>query len=130
MQCNKTYGDDGAAEHQVPQQVLLPGELWVCRLKLVGILVHEVCVEDYAQLWTGKEEAGDKSPYLGRDLEDLQVVEVEPGIGKDAHVTTNRSDQDGSRKGPAKAGIRFGPSSREVESLLTLLCLARASKHP
>lgn len=102
-----TYDDDEATKHQVPQNVFLPAKLRVCRLKLADILEDEVCVHDYPQLWTGEEEAGDEAPYLRWELEDLEVVEVEPGVGKEAHVTSNRGNQYGCREGPAKARVRI-----------------------
>lgn len=84
-----TYHDDRATKDQIPQQVLFPVELWVCGFQLSQILEDKVCVHDYAQLGACQEEAGGKAPNLGRELEDLEVVEVEPLDGKEAEVATN-----------------------------------------
>lgn len=98
----KTYHNDRAAENQVPQQVLFPVELGMCCLQLTQILEDEVCVHDYAQFRACQEKAGDKSPNLGRELEDLEVVEVEPPNGEDSKVTANRGCEDSTSKSPAK----------------------------
>lgn len=66
-----TYHNDEAAKNQVPQQVLLPVELGMCGFQLAQILKYEVCIHDYAQFGACQEEAGDKSPNLGREFEDL-----------------------------------------------------------
>lgn len=74
----ETYQNDRPAEHHVPQQVLLPVELGMCCLQLTQVLEDEVCVHDYAQFGPCQEEAGDKSPNLGREFENLEIVEIEP----------------------------------------------------
>lgn len=76
------------------------------RLKLAQILKHKVCVHHYAQFRPCKEEAGDEAPYLGWELEDLVVVEVEPLDGDHAKVTADRRRENSSCKGPACVVVR------------------------
>lgn len=74
-----TYQDDGAAEDQVPQQVLLLVELGICGFELAQVLEDEIRVKNNTELRPSQEKARDKSPDLGRQFEDLEVVKVEPG---------------------------------------------------
>lgn len=82
----QTYQNGEAAEDYVPQQVLPPIELWVCRLELAHVLENEVGVHDYSNFRSRQEKARDKPPNLWWELEDLEVVEVEPLNGEYAEV--------------------------------------------
>lgn len=110
---SKTYHDGKATENQVPQQVLFPVELGMCGLQLAQVLEHKICVHDDAQFRACQEEAGAKSPNLGREFEDLEIVEVEPPDREEAEVTANRGCQDGSGKRPARLHVRPGSHRRE-----------------
>lgn len=128
----KTYQDDKATENQVPQQVLLPVELGMCRLQLAQVLEDEVCVHDYAQLGACQEEAGDKSPNLGRQFEYLEVVKVEPLNGEEAKMTANRSRKNSSSKGPVTSNVRSDCHCPEKVQwvMLTLPAVGRANRPP
>lgn len=85
----ETYNNNKAAEDQVPQKVLLPVELGMCCFQLTGILVNKVCVHDNANLWTRQKEACDEAPYLGGQLENFGIVEVEPLVRDEAKVAAD-----------------------------------------
>lgn len=77
----------------------------MCCLQLTQVLEDEVCVHDYAQFGACQEKAGDKSPNLGRELEDFEVVEVEPPNGENSKVTANRGRKDSTSKCPVKSFV-------------------------
>ena len=107
-----SYNDDCAAEDQVPEEVLLPAKFGVRGLQLARVLEDKICVHDDAQLRACEHEAGDEAPYLGRQAEELQVVEVDPGVGDDFHVAGNRGRQNASREGSARVYVNACPADR------------------
>lgn len=94
----------------------------MCCLQLTQILKDEVCVHNYAQFGACQEKAGDKSPNLGRELEDLEVVEVEPPEGKNSKVTANRGRKDSTSQSPAKS-IILDLTVAVAKGLLSGCCL-------
>lgn len=97
-----TYHNGNAAEDQVPKKVLLPVELGMGCLQLASILVNKVRVHDNADFRARQKEAGKETPYLGRQLEDFGIVEVEPLVREEAKVATDRSGKYSGRQSPVE----------------------------
>lgn len=135
LEDRETYRDDETAKDHVPKQVLFPGEFWMCSFQLAEVLEDEVCVHDYSRASAGQGEARDESPDLWRQLEDLEVVEIEPRVGNDAEdVGADGGGQDNGGASSREANVRGVVVALErvegTRALLTLPQAARASRNP
>lgn len=79
------------------------------RLKLTCVLVDEICVHHYAQFWPSDQVAGEEPPYLRWNLEDLEVVEVEPRVREDSEMDTDRGSEDCGRHRSVNCEVRVVP---------------------
>ena len=88
-----TYNYNTAHDHEIPDQVFLPGQPRSC-FQLAEVFEHKVCVEQDCHLRACEEERGDKSVDFRKQLKEKRPVEEEMVWSQQASVNSDRAHED------------------------------------